>query len=357
MRVLFLVPHTALAAGARYRVYQFLPYLEAAGISCTVHAFTDAELYDVLYTGGHRVRRAGLILRRALRRVVDLSGAKGFDAFFVYKECFPFGPPLIEEYLKRLGKPILYDFDDAIFLPESTRLRQVLRNPNKVCRIATLADRVVVSNQHLAGFARAYNRHVDVIPTCVDMNVFAPRPRAQKLSEPLRIGWIGSHSTAKYLERLAGVFAQLATRFDFELHVVGAGRPLAFPGVKTLQRAWSLKTEVADFQSLDVGVYPLGDNIWDLGKAGFKAIQYMAAGVASVSSAVGVVNEFVTDGVDGFLVKSADDWLDRLSRLLSSAELRRQMAERGRRAVEERFSLSANAPRLIEAIRVTVAAR
>jgi len=357
MRVLFFVPHTALAAGARYRVYQFLPYLQAAGIDCTVRAFTSPELYGLLYGGGHELRRAGLILARSLQRLKDVAGAGQFDAFFVYKECFPFGPPLIEEHLKSLGKPLIYDFDDAIFLPESTRLRQRLRSPDKVARIVTLADRVIVSNQHLAGFSSAYNRNVEIIPTCIDMSVFVPKPCARATNAPLRIGWIGSHSTAKYLERLGLVFSRLAARFDFELHVIGAGRTLRFPGVRSVERAWRLEAEVGEFQDLDIGVYPLGDSVWELGKAGFKAIQYMAVGVPSVSSPVGVMNEIVRDGTDGFLADSDDEWFDKLSRLLSDADLRRRMAERGREAVEQRFSLSANAPKLVEAIRATVAGR
>lgn len=357
MRVLFFVPHTALAAGARYRVYQYLPHLEAAGISCTVHPFTDPELYEVLYRGGDQLRRARLILRQTLRRLADLGGASQYDAFFIYKECFPFGPALIEAHLKRLGKPILYDFDDAIFLPESTPLRQVLRNPNKVANIAKLADCVIVSNQHLAGFARAYNRRVEVIPTCVDMSTFVPAHRERDAGAPLRIGWIGSHSTAKYLQGLAGVMARLAAQFDFELHIVGAGRTMAFPGVKVVQRDWTLEAEVGEFQALDIGVYPLADSVWELGKAGFKAIQYMAVGVPSVSSAVGVVNDIVRDGVDGFLVGSEQQWFEKLSTLLADAGARRSMGESARRAVEERFSLAVNAPKMVAAIRASVASQ
>lgn len=345
MRIIFFLPHSEQAAGARYRVYQFLPALKAAGATCDVRQFVTPELYRHLYRRGHVLEKSYWIARQSLQRAQDLQDARNADLIFIYRECYPFGPPLLESRLSGLGKPIVYDFDDAIFLPEPTLLRNVLRNPAKTARIAQLASTVIVSNEHLRGFASAYNQNVEVIPTCVDTDVFAPAA-ARPPRPRLRLGWIGSHSTAKYLELLRPVLSELASEFDFELLVVGAGRDFQLPGVSVVNEPWSLAGEVALFQSLDIGLYPLSDTIWELGKAGFKAIQYMAVGAACVVSSVGVARDIVSDGENGFLASSPSEWSAKLRRLLTDAALRKRLSDAGRRTIVERYSLAVNAPRL-----------
>jgi glycosyltransferase involved in cell wall biosynthesis len=345
MKALFFLPHSKQAAGARYRVHQFLPALTAAGVTCDVREFVTPELYRNLYRRGRALEKSYWIARQSLRRFHDVLDARDADVVFVYRECYPFGPPFIESALRRLGKPIVYDFDDAIFLPEPTLLRNLLRNPAKTARIAQLADCVIVSNEHLRGFASAYNRQVEVIPTCVDTDVFTPAPQ-RRVGQRLRLGWIGSHSTAKYLEQLRPVLSDLGGKFDFELLVIGAGRDFQLPGVKVLNERWALETEVERFQSLDIGLYPLDNTVWELGKAGFKAIQYMAVGAPCVVSRVGVTRDIVTDGENGFLASTPREWSEKLGQLLSDAVLRQRLAAAGRRTIVERYSLSVNAPRL-----------
>ena len=75
-----------------------------------------------------------------------------------------------------------------------------------------------------------------------------------------------------------------------------------------------------------------------------------------VAAAVGVDREIVADGDNGFLASTEDEWVDKLTRLLADAALRRRFAEAGRRTVEERYSVRVNAPRLAETLR-KVAAR
>jgi glycosyltransferase involved in cell wall biosynthesis len=55
----------------------------------------------------------------------------------------------------------------------------------------------------------------------------------------------------------------------------------------------------------------------------------------------------VTDGKDGFLVRTPDEFAERVALLASDVELRKRMALAARRTVEERFSLQAAAERLL----------
>lgn len=362
MRVLFFLPYSIEAAGCRYRVHQFLPFLESHGVSCELRELVGPELYRILYKPGHALEKTARFAGRALSRIQDLRDASAYDVLFIYRECFPFGPAVIESLLRRTGKPIVFDFDDAIYLPSGSGLKDFVRRPEKTNVITQLADEVIVSNEHLRNFCLAYNPNVTMIRTSVDTEVlFSVREYGDVLppadGRPIRLGWIGSHSTARYLERLGGVLQRVARHYPIEVLVVGAGKELNIPGVTVINKPWSLATEVEDFRSLDIGLYPLEDGIWELGKASFKTIQYMAVGVPGVVSPVGAALNIVRDGDNGFFASSDDEWVEKLVRLIEDPALRRRVGLAGRQTAERDFSITSNAPKLLEVLSRAAARR
>ena len=168
------------------------------------------------------------------------------------------------------------------------------------------------------------------------------------------IGWIGSPTTAFYVQRLTEVFQRVRERHPFVLRISGSGAPLQVPGVVTENAPWSLGDEVRLFNTCDVGVYPLADDEWSKGKCGFKAIEFMACGVPVVASAVGVNREIIQDGVNGFLASTDDEWVDKIGRLLVDRDLGRRLGAAGRRTVEDRYSLQVHAPTLAATLRGVV---
>ena len=337
---------------------QYVPALEAAGFSVTVAPFFDTAFFRRVYLRGNLGAKIFGFLRQSVARLRLLLSRNEYDVFFVYREAYPFGPPLLERLLTSNGRPLVYDFDDAVYLnntSEANSFVSVLKYPEKVPSIIRRSALVLAGNEHLAEYARSFNRQVSVLPTCVDTSVFVPRSTPPLSGAPPVIGWIGTPTTATYLKSLGPVLAKIAAKHTFVLRVSGSGDPVELPGVTTVNEPWSLEREVELFNTCDIGVYPLRDDEWARGKCGFKAIQFMACGLPVVAAAVGVNREIIQDGVNGFLASSEQDWVEKIERLLCDPGLRKRLGDAGRKTIEEKYSLAVNAPKLAAMMRDVVA--
>jgi glycosyltransferase involved in cell wall biosynthesis len=357
--LLVLAPAPTVAASTRFRLAQFFPALRAAGVEPQLRPFLDEAGFGLLYRPGAPLAKLAAAARALAGRLADLVRAARADAVLVHREAALVGPPLVEWILARgLGRPLLFDLDDAVWVPYAsptygTLLSRLLKAPQKTDFTLAAARRIIAGNRHLADYARRFNAKVDVIPTVVDTDAFRPAPPASRSRAVPVLGWIGTHSSSQYLRAIVPALARLARRRRFVLRVVGGAVDDA-PGLAIERRPWSLASEVDDFQSLDVGLYPLADDPWAHGKSGFKAVQYMACGVPVVASPVGVTREMIRDGENGYLAATPDDWEARLGALVDDAALRRRLGAAGRADAEARWSLAAEAPHFVDIVRAVV---
>src|SRR5262249_34076293 len=275
-------------AGCRFRIAQFIPYLRSTGIDVTLRSLYTADFFHLVYKRGHYLKKASRFTTLSLKHAASLRDVADFDVVLLYREMFPIGQAALERLLALRGRPpIVFDFDDAIFLPsvsDANHVIRALKMPGKVATIIRHSDRVIAGNEYLAAYARQYSNAVTVIPTCVDTTKFVPAADAVTNNgadgAPVPVvGWIGSPTTASYVRALTRVLQRVRAAHPFVLRVSGAGEPLTVPGVETEQPGWTIQREVTLFNTCDVGVYPLADDEWSKGKCGFKAIEFMACGV------------------------------------------------------------------------------
>jgi glycosyltransferase involved in cell wall biosynthesis len=350
IRVLALASYPVEAASSRFRIVQFIEPLARRGIDVIFEPFLDATLFDALYQPGKLLRRLPRLLARTIRRFGAAMVASRADVVFVQREAMLFGPPLIEWFIARvLRRPMIVDLDDASWITYSSpvygRLATWLKWPSKTDRLIRWARAVTCGSPYIAAYAKGV-----LIPTTVDTQRFRAVSRCET-SVPT-IGWVGTHSTYPYLERLLPVFERLASDARFKLQIVGSGRAhVDVRGVDVDTRPWSLDREVEDFQSIDIGVYPIADNAWSAGKSGFKAIQYMATGVPFVMSPVGVCATMGIAGRTHLLARTDDDWHAALLHLIRDADFRRSMSIAGRAFVEEHYRMESQADALANVIR------
>jgi len=330
------------AASHRVRLSQFKPGLLSAGINLQIQSLLDDAYLQRSFSG----RRPSL--RRLLdaygRRLHSLRHSDPFDLAIVYAELLPFLPGWLERLLLEL--PFIYDYDDAFFLKyRSGRLR--LLQPllgAKADRLMAAAVAVTAGNSALAAYARRFNSNVTILPSVVDTVEYCPAEVLQFGSslKPFTVGWIGSPSTAPYLQLLVHPLQQLARECPVRLVVVGGPAP-SIPGVDVVPQPWSLEQEVSLIQQFDVGVMPLPDSPWTRGKCAYKLIQCMACGIPVVGSSVGANVDAVPPEC-GFLAESSEQWLDAFRLLLADTNLRQQMGSAARLWVEKRYSLRSALP-------------
>ncbi|MDD4939030.1 MAG: glycosyltransferase [Candidatus Omnitrophica bacterium] len=352
MKILFIIPYPTEGPSNRYRIEQFLPYLGERGIEYAMRPFISSKFFKILYRKGHTLKKALFFTFAFCKRLRDLASASKYDMVFVHIESFPFGPAIMEWILSKLKKPIIYDFEDAVYLENfkgDNRFVNRLRYQKRFYQIVSLSSHVIVCNRYMKELVSRSNKNVTVIPTSIDTGKFRVRDYGQ---DPLRpvIGWIGSHTTLYCLKSLRGVFSALAKKYDFQLLVIGGGDEFTIPGVKVVNKQWSLENDVEAFQSLDIGVYPLPNDERSMAKTPFKTIQYMSVGVPAVVSKVGGNIDIIEEGKNGFFASNEKEWIEKLSILIENPGLRRDIGLAGRRTVEERFSVSANAPKFIEVL-------
>jgi glycosyltransferase involved in cell wall biosynthesis len=359
LRVLALASYPVEAAATRYRLNQFLAPLAERGISLDVRPFLDSCLFATLYRRGELARTAVGILRAAVRRLGDVVAARGIDVLLVQREAMILGPPLVEWLMTRLGDcPMVLDLDDATYVsyrsPTYGRLGSALKWHGKTDCLIRWSTVVTCGNRTIAEYVGGKKAHAVVIPTVVDTERFRPVPCPDDGHEPM-VGWVGTHSTYPYLESIFPALQRLAETHRFRLRIIGSGRDeIRIPGVSVEARGWDLGREVAEFQSFDIGLYPIVADRWSAGKSGFKSIQYMAVGIPYVVTPVGACAEIGEPGVTHFCASTLDEWYGALARLLSDPGSRRRMGEAGRRYALQHYTVTAQAEKMANALYLAV---
>jgi len=342
-KIALLTKYGNLAASTRQRFLQYRPFFESAGYEFDEQPLLDNAYLERLYEGHPRDLKH--ITYQYIQRLFWLINKCDADVLWLHCELFPYLPGVLERFARFPGKPIVFDFDDAIFHSYDAHPRVYIRRllGRKLYTTISGSRLILAGNSYLADYSREKCRRVEVVPTVVDTDQYKPGPSSHPRSEAA-IGWIGTPSTWKdYMIPILPLLGRVASDTGARIVAVGASDRdqsdvEVFP--------WTEETEVSRIQAMDIGVMPLTDTPWARGKCGYKLIQYMACGLPVVASPVGANIEIVDQGVNGFLVETHDEWYSALETLIEDPELRLRMGQMGREKVERDYSLKVQGPRV-----------
>lgn len=348
--VLLLSRYERLGASSRVRSYQFLDALAVAGISVQVCPLFDDDYVRARH--GEAGVPIGNIAAAYARRVRDALTHRDAAVLWLEYELLPWLPYAFERVLLSGDRPLVVDYDDAIFHRYDHHGSGIVRAllGRKIDRLMGRASVVVVGNDYLAGRAcEAGARRVEVLPSVIDLARYRQKDTTAAQSG-FRVGWIGSPSTTPYLRSLEPVFRDLRGVPGFRVVNIG-GTPWHPEGIDVENLPWAEVTEVRDMLSFDAGVMPLPDEPWARGKCGFKLIQYMGCALPVVASPVGANAQIVEHGLTGFHATTPAEWSQSLRALAGDPQLRTRMGDAGFARVRARYSLEAVAPRLVAIFR------
>jgi glycosyltransferase involved in cell wall biosynthesis len=347
-----------LAPGQRFRIEQWAPWLELEHqIHVVLVPFESDRLSKILYRPGHLVQKAAWIAYDFARRVRTMIGVRGYDAVIIFREASLIGPALYERWVASTRVPVIYDFDDAIWMRQpgvKASIFSALHFYSKTSTICRIATAVTAGNSYLAAYARHQNPNVHVIPTSIETNDYKLDPEPPE--RPFVVCWTGSTSTLVHFELARAPLEQLAARIPLVVKVI-CNRPPERPieGAEMRFVPWSAETEAAEIADCHAGIMPLPDDEFSRGKCGLKALQYMAAGRPVVVSPVGVNREIVQHGQNGFIASSTEEFVTSLTQLANDPELRERMGREARRTVERDYSAREVARRFAEVVRSVAA--
>lgn len=348
IRVLFLTRYPVEGASSRYRVYQYLDHLRSQGVECDVQSFMTTAFYHLGFSPGQTLRKAWETAKAVFARLRAIRRHGQYDIIYMQRELLPFGPPVLERWLKRKGAVLFFDYDDALFIGKPSRFNPVatlLRSPERVLEIFRLVDCVVAGNDWLRDEAIRHGATAVTVEVAEDTDRI-PMRLAHGNDGPVIIGWLGSTSTVKYLHLIAPVLRSIAARYpDVRFEQMGGG-DFHMEGVDWHSSPWSLTSELQALARYDIGLMPLPMEDWAKGKSGGKARTYMAAGVVPVCAAIGYNLELIADGRTGFLCSTEADWMSVLEQLVADAGLRQRVACAAREEVISRFSPAGQAMKL-----------
>jgi glycosyltransferase involved in cell wall biosynthesis/SAM-dependent methyltransferase len=343
-RVLVLCPHPeGVAPGQRLKYEQYFDYLRANGYDITVSPFMSLPFWRIVYKKGHLLEKVLGTLRGYAKRVYDLGRIPFYDGTYIFLWVTPFGIPLFERAVRLVSRKMVYDIDDLVFIGRTSPVNRVvslLKGKEKAFYLMQHADHVVTCTPHLDKIARQWTENTTDISSTIDTDAYVPAVRYNNDSV-LTLGWSGSHSTSPYVHLLRDVLLELKQRIDFKILVIG-DPDFRMEGIDVEALAWNRETEVRDLRRIDIGLYPLPDELWVQGKSGLKGLQYMALGIPTVATAVGANFRVIEHGVSGFLAHNDEEWVEFIMRLAEDPVLRREIGLHARARVEQLFSIKAN---------------
>ena len=292
--------------------------------------------------GDVEILPSGMIQRRKL-----FKKARAYDGVFLHKKGLNF---IDAHELRAYSRCIIYNYDDAVMLSD--------RHPEKYSRShfipfrrsVSISDGVIVGSEHLAEYARPYNGNVTILPIGLDIGQYGCADSV-KSDQMIRLVWIGSDSTIRYLEHIRAALDTIGRHHkNVMLRVIADKESFRCETMPVEMKAWNLQCRRLDLAECDIGLAPLPANPFTRGKCSFKVLEYSASGLPVVASPVGTNSAYIINGQTGYLAEKTEQWVEKISFLIQNPKMRAQLGQAGKLNAQQ-YDTSAIGQRLCAIIR------
>jgi len=274
-----------------------------------------------------------------VRRLIQLVQIRRFHTVFISLHVSPFSGMFFERLAISRARRFVFDLDDAVFLgnEKGNFFIRYLRGSAKYIWLVSRADSVIVSSEAMSNYVKSYAKTVCLMPISLDGSRYRRSFPRRRVGLPV-VGWSGSRSTARYLDRIRDIFLQLRRTLVFDIVLIGAEKhEYILDNVRKIP--FTVDTEINALCEIDIGVYPLDIDEWTVFKAGGKVVQYLAMGIPCIADDTPQNRTLIVHGVNGFLVTNHHEWCYYIRRLLLDDELLLNMSQQARLHFEAHFDI------------------
>jgi len=275
---------------------------------------------------------------------------------------------VFQKVLKKRGVRIIFDLNDAIFLPTGNLFGIKVRPGSFYSEnILVESDYITTNGRYLLNYVRCFNSNVCVIHDPIDVDLFHPKNK-KKSCDKITVTWEGNarvnyENLSLLVDPLKRIAKEYSKKIRFKIvsylgdrRVRALFSPLEkFIGIDYGSERWLSIEEFAEqLYDSDIMVAPLRKTLWNEGKSALRVGIGMAMGIPVVASPVGEQKYVIKHGVNGFLARNEEEWYNYLRMLIEDDNLRRRMGREGRKTAEKELSLEVNGKKLYQIIKAAV---
>ena len=332
-----------VAAGQRLKYEQYFANWRENHFEIQIFPFMSHKLWKIAYKKGFLFSKIIETIYGYCKRWYLLFIIHKYDIVYIHQWTTPYGSSLYDIIIKNRSRKLIYDIEDFVTEKNSNKAStskfiQFFRFTSRIKFLVKNADHVISSSPSLNDYCISLNKlsSSTFISSSINTNRFIPKNNYEN-DHKIVIGWTGTFSSKPFLESIIGYLKELNSIRDFKLRIISnCNFEIDDLDIELIE--WSKEKEVEDLQGIDIGLYPLENSKWVLGKSGLKALQYMSFGIPTVATSVGTSKDIINNNINGFLVNSRDEWINTLKKLIDDNALRKRIGLEARETIINNYS-------------------
>lgn len=243
--------------------------------------------------------------------------------------------------------PMVFEIDDNVYdVAETSHAYQYWQKDSPRIKVVNLlinnADAVTVTTNALREAYAPLNDNIFVLPNCQEPDNWKVKPA--KPHEGFVLGWAGSSTHYDDLKMIWQPIKKfLRNHKDAKFKVIGAKCDflLDHPQVE-ISTEWKDVYEYPQYLTdlgFDVGIIPVVNRPFNLGKSNIKWQEYSMAGIPTIASNLGEYKT-IQHGETGLLAIDNDSWYYSLNKLYDDKKLRKTLSEQAKQYVLNNFNIN-----------------